>query len=266
MALRRGKYSGIWELFIVSLILGFYSLPSFFILISGFFGEISIAKWQRFSFDSFVGVFSDSEMLSALYQSILIAMLSSLLGICLAFLFLAASRMLETREVGLISRFIYLPISFPDIVWALGCLILAKWGFMKTGFSMVLLVHITFNLALAYLIIRPSVTAIGQEKIEAARDLGSPWGYVLFFVVLPEVFPTLLAGIALCFIFSFDDFVLTFLLGGTEVQTVPLYLYGKLKYGASEEVIGLASLTTILGICGVILAWFITTSKNLEGA
>ena len=71
---------------------------------------------------------------------------------------------------------------------------------------------------------------------EAARDLGaSAWG-AFRYVTLPLIAPAVLAGGLLAFSLSFDDYVVTTFNAGVGSSTLPLYIYGKIKFGVTPEI------------------------------
>jgi spermidine/putrescine transport system permease protein len=88
----------------------------------------------------------------------------------------------------------------------------------------------------------------------AASDLGANAFNRLRYVVLPLIFPAILAGALFAFTLSFDEFVITyFIIGG--YNTLPIYIYTQIKYGITPEVNALASLLLMASIVLLALAF-----------
>ena len=64
---------------------------------------------------------------------------------------------------------------------------------------------------------------------EASRDLGENAWMTFVRVTLPLAMPGVVSSLLLCFITSFDEFVIAFLLTCTE-NTLPVYLYSQLRF------------------------------------
>jgi spermidine/putrescine transport system permease protein len=96
----------------------------------------------------------------------------------------------------------------------------------------------------------------------AASDLGANAFNRLRLVVLPLIFPAILAGALFAFTLSFDEFVITyFIIGG--YNTLPIYIYTQIKYGITPEVNALASLVLITSILLFSLAFVLPPAFRL---
>ena len=101
---------------------------------------------------------------------------------------------------------------------------------------------------------------------EAARDLGaSAWG-AFRYVTLPLIAPAVIAaGAMLAFALSFDDYVVTTFNAGVGSSTLPLYIYGKIKFGVTPEINAIS--TIIVAVTAVApLSWRLARSAPFRAA
>lgn len=242
-------------------------LPAAYVMICGFLGSLYPGRWGSLSLEHLASVLRSERIVSSLLQSGSLAIASSAVALASGLLMLTTWRYWEVRHGESAWKLASIPVVYPDILWGLGLLLVVRWGMADTGFMLLVLVHSAFNCALAYLILRPAVVGIPESRLEAARDLGAGYGLTVGKVMVPEILPTALGAFALCFVFSFDDFLLTFLLSGPSVETVPLFLYGKWKYGAAGQVVGLASASALFSAVVVLAVWkWAGVSKEMEFA
>lgn len=138
-------------------------------------------------------------------------------------------------------------IAMPDALWAAGLYSGMGAGLYSPGVLLTVAVHVTFNLSLAYYILIRLGAIIDSNTIHAARILGLSPIRTICQIALPQHFMSYIACFLLCFVFSADDFLLTFTTSGTEIATLPVFLYNKLKFGISGKLIqiGLLQLLAI---------------------
>jgi spermidine/putrescine transport system permease protein/putrescine transport system permease protein len=105
-------------------------------------------------------------------------------------------------------------------------------------------------------VVRGRLASLGTELEEAALDLGAtPWQAVRL-VLLPALWPAVLAAAMLVFAFSFDDFVLSFFTTGEQPQPLPVRIYSALRFGISPTInaIGTLMLVVSVGLVGLAIA------------
>jgi spermidine/putrescine transport system permease protein len=93
-----------------------------------------------------------------------------------------------------------------------------------------------FCIPFAYLPIRARLDGMNPYLAEAAADLYANEWQAFRRVILPLLWPGILAGGMLAFIISLDDFVMTFFVGGAGSTTLPIYIYGLIRMGVTPEV------------------------------
>ena len=153
---------------------------------------------------------------------------------------------------GTLESLVYMLLLVPEIVLALGLLLL--WSTTGTGLGTLQLVaaHSAFTTAVVALIVRSRVVTMDPALEEAAADLGAGKVRRAVDIVFPQVAPAILVGAVLAFVFSFDDVVISNFLATPTVTTLPVYLFGSLRTGLTPGVYAIAS--SMLAFTLVILA------------
>ena len=120
----------------------------------------------------------------------------------------------------------------PEIVFGIAALVFfVQAGIARArsplGWQTILIAHVVFNASVVALVVRARFVAMGQELEEASFDLGAGPLSTFRQVTLPRLAPAILAGGLLAFTFSFDDFITSFFVTGTESETLPIYICGR---------------------------------------
>lgn len=133
-----------------------------------------------------------------------------------------------------IELLLHLPVVTPDVIIA-GALLVAFGvirslsGLLEPGFATLVIAHVTFQVPFVALVVLARSRIIGRDQEEAARDLyATTWG-VYRRVLLPQLWPAIVAGAVLAFILSLDDFIVTFFCSGPSFRTLPLHIYPEVR-------------------------------------
>jgi spermidine/putrescine transport system permease protein len=135
------------------------------------------------------------------------------------------------------------------------------------GFVAQLLGNVTFSLASVVVIVRARLVSIGPSFEEAARDLGATRWQALRHVLLPMLWPSVMASLVVVFATVIDDFVITsFLSSGINSETVPLRIYSSVKGGATPALNALATLLVLASFTVLIIGLFgLSTWRKRHG-
>ena len=100
------------------------------------------------------------------------------------------------------------PIMNPEIVTAIGLMLLFITFHIERGFMTMLLAHITFCIPYVILSVMPKIRSLDPNLSDAAMDLGAtPW-QALTKVLVPQIMPGIVSGALIAFTMSFDDFII----------------------------------------------------------
>jgi spermidine/putrescine transport system permease protein/putrescine transport system permease protein len=143
-----------------------------------------------------------------------------------------------------------LPLITPEIVTAVGLLLLFGRAGMTLSLKTIILGHITFSISYVTVIVRARLSLLNREVEEAAMDLGATELAALRLVTLPALYPAIAASALLVFVLSFDDFVTSVFTSGAGTSPLPVRIYSLLRVGVSPEINAVG--TTMIAITLVI--------------
>ncbi|OQA21617.1 MAG: Inner membrane ABC transporter permease protein YdcV [Actinobacteria bacterium ADurb.Bin346] len=203
------------------------------------------------TFNWFEEFFSDSIALNSIKNSLIIAMISATISTLLG----------TGLTIGIIkgiARFraffitvLMLPVLMPSLTIGIAALVFFRTINIPLGIPIVILSHVSISISYVFLIMMGRVEGYCMDVQEAAVDLGAGWFASLRDVVLPAIFPAILAGWLFSFMISWNEFIVTYFLIGTEV-TLPIYIFSQLRFGISPKVNVIALLITMFTIVIII--------------
>src|SRR5205085_2639502 len=172
---------------------------------------------------------------SALWLSLEIALVASLVATVLGTLIALALVRYRFRGRGATNLLIFLPLSTPEIVLGASLLTLFLNANVAFGFWTILIAHIMFCISFAVVTVKARLVSFDRHLEEAAMDLGANEWTTFQKVTLPLIAPAILSALLLCFAISIDDFVVTYFNSGSSV-TFPLFVWGAARVGAPPQV------------------------------
>ena len=191
--------------------------------------------WQGFTWDNWRYWDGVPGIRSAIFLSLEIALVASLVATALGTLIALALVRYNFRGRGSTNILIFLPLSTPEIVLGASLLTLFLNLNVVFGFWTILIAHIMFCISFAVVTIKARLVGFDRHLEEAAMDLGANEWRTFQKVTLPLTAPAILAALLLCFAISIDDFVVTYFNSGSRV-TFPLFVWGAARIGAPPQV------------------------------
>ena len=220
--------------------------------------------WQGFSLrwwftDPNASVFQNAEMRNAIVNSLVLAFATILLVTPLGLALAIGAQRIRGRSANFVQGLTSTPLITPEIV--VGAALLLTFTRLFTavplGFVAQLLGNVTFSLASVVVIVRARLVSIGSSFEEAARDLGASRWQAMRFVLVPMLWPSVMASLVVVFATVIDDFVITsFLSAGVSSETVPLRIYSSVRGGASPALNALATLLVLTSFTVLIIGLF----------
>ncbi len=244
----------------------FLYLPIVAVVVMSFNLGKSALIWTGFSLHAYRDLMSNSALLSATWNSIQLAVLTSLITVVLALSAAWAIRSKATQgaRASALSALIHVPLVAPEIVLAVSTLLGFAALSIDLGFGVVLFAHVVFCLPVAFIPIRASMDAIDDAVLDAAKGLGASPFQVLARIVVPCVAPGIASAVMLSFITSLDDFVTSYFLSGVGGTTLPTYIYSMLKLEMTTE-INAASTLLAIATCGIVAAGYWLAQVKIPG-
>jgi spermidine/putrescine transport system permease protein len=191
--------------------------------------------WERFTVENWGNPFAFPGLRESVVLSLEIAALASLGATVLGTLIALALARYQFRGRGATNLFIFLPMATPEIVMGSSLLTLFLNYGMPLGFTTILIAHVLFNISFVVVTVRARLAGQDRHLEEAAMDLyATPWA-TFARVTLPLIAPAILAAGLLAFALSIDDFVITYLVSGSE-QTFPLFVWGAARVAVPPQI------------------------------
>lgn len=216
------------------------------------FNESKISSiWEGFSLKWYAELFRDRDIREALFNSLLLAVLSCSCAVIIGTLGALGMHRKKNKLNDAVAYVSMIPIMIPEII--LGMVFLSVFSLMGLPFGMVTLViaHTTFCVPYVYSMVKARLVGMDKSLEEAALDLGASPVRVFFDVTLPLIMPAVWSGVMLAFAMSFDDVVISIFVTGPKVNTLPVKIYTKLKTGVTPEINALA--TVMLAVTVLLL-------------
>ena len=232
---------------------GFIYLPvGTLVLFSFQSGTLPVPPFNGPSMRWYAEVAADDDLIAALANSLLIAFGSSAVAVMLGF---GAAYGLARHVLPgsvLMRGLLIAPLTVSYLIIGLGLLIvLTRAGFGLSLFT-VAIGHVVINLPLAFAIIYASMGAQQHNAERAARDLGAGEAQVIWRITVPMVLPAIAAASFLSVTFSWDEFIIAFLLTRFDV-TLPVEIWSLLRSGLSPQLNAVGSLVFLVSVTAVIL-------------
>ena len=144
---------------------------------------------------------------------------------------------------------VYMPIIIPSIVMGISLLIFFNLIGMSLGIATATIGHIAFDISFVAVVVAARLQSFDETLEEAAKDLGANRLETFRYVTFPIIKPGVLAGALLAFAMSFDDFVVTFFIIGTQ-NTLPIFFFSKVRMGVTPgvNVIAAAIIVVTMGV------------------
>ena len=200
------------------------------------------AKWGGFTLKWYVSLFENREIMQALWNTLFIALLSSLTAVIIGTVACIAIQKMGKRKRALMMGITNIPMLNADIVTGISLMLLFISFGIKFGMDTILLDHITFNIPYVILCVMPRMKQINPSTYEAALDLGASPAHAFFKVVFPDLFPGVLSGFLMAFTMSLDDFIITHFTKGAGVDTLSTKIYTEVKKGIKPEMYALSTI------------------------
>lgn len=220
----------------------FLYAPIIVLIVFSFNSSKSRGVWSGFTFKWYVELFKDAEVLKALYYTLIIAILSSIISTIIGTFAAIGIYGMPGISKKIILNLNYLPVLNPDIVTAVSLMTLFRFIRIEFGFITMLLSHITFCIPYVILSILPKLKQMNKHLAEAAMDLGATPFYALRKVVIPEIMPGIVTGALLAFTLSVDDFVISFFNKGAGVTNLSITIFSMARRGINPVINALSTL------------------------
>ncbi len=210
---------------LIGLTIAFFYLPIVYMIIFSFNEGKSLTSFSGFSLRWYQHMLESRDMMSALYTTFSVALLATLISTIagtIAAIGLSKSKKIVRDIMEQVNNF---PIMNPDIVTAIGFMLLFITFKVERGYITMLLAHIAFCIPYVMLSVMPKVRSLDPNLADAAMDLGAtPW-VALTKVIVPQITPGIFSGALIAFTMSVDDFIISYFVTGGGVKNLSIMVY-----------------------------------------
>ena len=218
-----------------------------------------------FSLRWYKELFSDGDILSALYNTLICALLASVIATIIGTITAIGLYKMRKGPKTLILNLSHIPMLNPEIVTGVSLMLLFVLLGLDRGFFTMLLAHITFDIPYVIVSVLPKLKQMNPHLYEAALDLGATPTQALFKVVLPEILPGIFSGFMLAVTLSLDDYIITATLSPLNFDTISTAVYKSIALTtekSSEQVPIYRALTTIIFLITVAVVVIMNIRAN----
>lgn len=245
----------------MALIFIFLYAPIVVLAVFSFNESKSRGNWTGFSLKWYIELFKDTDIRSAFYYTITIAIISAVIATILGTIAAIGINAMNGKTKSIMLNVNYLPVVNPDIVTGISLMILYISFNIDFGFNTVLISHIVFNTPYVILSILPKLKQLDVHMTEAAMDLGATPMYALRKVIIPEIKPGIVTGFLMAFTLSIDDFIISYFTKGEGVTNLSIVIYSMARRGVRPTI---NALSTIM--LTAVLLLMILINKRSNGA
>jgi len=241
-----------------SFVIIFLYIPIVLLIVYSFNNSRIISTWKGFTFDYYVKLFQQRDILLALRNTMVVGVLSMIVSVLFGITAALALENLKFKGRRVFSGLIFLPLVMPDILMGVSLALFFSSLKIEMGIYTVLIAHITFCISYSIIVIQSRLSGFDYSLEEAAMDLGANKYQIFLKIKLPLMFPGILAAALLAFTLSIDDFVITFFTSGRGFNTLPVYVEGAIRRGTLTTINALSTLMIGLTIFLAVI------SKNIR--
>jgi spermidine/putrescine transport system permease protein len=237
-----------------TLVFVFLYMPLGVMVVYSFNASRFSMAWKGFTLDWYVKLFSNTALMQAALNSLVIAAVAATCSSILGTLIAMALQRWRFPSRKVIRTSLFVMMMSPDIVIGISLLVLFMALSVPLGFWTLLMAHITLCVPFVSITVYGRLQGFDPHVVEAARDLGAGEYEVFRHVVLPMVFPAVLAGWFLSFTLSIDDVIISFFTTGPTFEVLPLRIYSMVRLGLKPEVNALCAIMILITAVAVFVS------------
>ncbi len=245
----------------------FLYLPILVLIVFSFNASKSMARWTGFTFDWYIKLFQDEAIMSALLNTVIVAVAASVLSTILGTMAALGIHSMKKTSKSVIMGVTYIPVINPEIIMGVSLMLLFKFfvdsfGF-RFGFVSLVLAHISFDVPYVIYNVLPKLRSMNPNLVEAAKDLGCNSKKAFFKVVIPEIMPGIFSGFLMALTYSIDDFVISYFTSGIKVQTLSIAIEAMTRKKINPEINALSAIIFVV-ISAILITKNILENRKLR--
>ena len=249
-------------------------LPVLILIAFSFTEATNVGEWSGFTFDLYPRLFQSEEIMTALGNTILIAVISAALATLIGTLGAIGAFYSKKKVRNIVDLGTQIPVVNAEIVVAFSLTVLFVFvGNLVNAyifsFWTLLIGHMCLSVPFVYISVKPKLQQMDPSLYEAALDLGCSPSQALRKVIIPEIVPGIFSGFLLAITLSLDDFIVTaftrgngLLSGEKKIETLSTLVQAKIKKGPIP--VEMRSLTTIIFLLVLVGVIAVSIYRNYQ--
>jgi ABC-type spermidine/putrescine transport system permease subunit II len=210
-----------------------------------------------FTYKWFIIAFQDSVLLSTLFRSFNLAILSSLVSVVIAVFSCFAIERSQFPGKNMIETFFTGPRMIPQIIFVLGLMITYELIGLSDTFMGLLFSHLIISMPFAFRTLLSSVISLDRRLEWSAQILGADSVQTFFRITLPQMKTGIIAAFIFTFVISFNNVTMALFLSGVGKRTLPVEMFQRLMVGGITP--SIPAISFALAVFGLVL--FIVADK-----
>lgn len=210
---------------LMALMIIFFYLPIVYMIVFSFNEGKSLTSFSGFSLRWYKHMLESGNMMEALYTTFGVALIATFVSTVVGTI--SAIGLSKSKKIvrQLVEQVNNLPMMNPEIVTAIGLMLLFITFRIEKGYMTMLLAHIAFCTPYVILSVMPKIRSLDPNLADAAMDLGAtPWK-ALTKVIVPQITPGIVSGALIAFTMSVDDFIISYFVTGRGVKNLSIMVY-----------------------------------------
>lgn len=250
--------SKFWKRFYLFLVFLFLYAPIIVLIVFSFNEGRTRGNWEGFSLVWYEALIEDEEILSAVRNTLIVAIVTTIVSTVIGTLGAIGISQYRPKNRKRVLAMNQIPVINPDIVIAVGLMVLFRSLTFDFGLFTLTLAHIAFTVPYVILAVLPKLKQMPPALPEAAMDLGATPMQALWRVVIPQIRPGIITGALFSFTLSIDDFVISFFTTGNGIETVSTMVFAMARRGINPVINALSTIMFVI----MLLLLFITNLKT----
>jgi spermidine/putrescine transport system permease protein len=248
------------------LVFAFLFAPIVGLIVFSFNKARSGTHWTGFTTHWYNDLWHNGDALHAFRNTLKVAIIATILATIIGTLAAFALTRFKFRGRSGYSTLIFISLVMPEIVMAISLTAFyRRVAHVQLSIWTVIAAHVTFCIAFVVIVVKARLAQFDNRLVEAAADLGATPVQAFVRVVLPLAAPGIFAGAMLAFVISLDDFLITSFTSGPGSTTLPLYIFGQLRFGVSPSINALSTLVLATGLAVLAVAGIFSVRSARRG-
>jgi len=234
-----------WLVTTVAAVLCFLHAPLLVLVVFSFNDSKFSSDWVGFTPKWYARLAERPDIVDGLYSSLIVGAVSTVIATFLGTLMALGLARHRFRGRRLIEALLYIPIVTPEIVVGISLLILFVAVKFPLGLASITIAHVAFNISFVAVVVNARLQGMDNTLEEAAMSLGADEITAFFRVTVPQLWPGILSGAMLAFTMSFDDYVITSFVAGTDAATLPMVIYTMVRKNIEPSINAISTVVLV---------------------